>query len=302
MLVESVVCWCTFWKDALLRMPVETEEVTEFECASRVCTVLSMTEETPGGGYLARGQYVTQEFSRTPSRMEGQTSVDVTEEDDAIEMPETNVRCQSAMVPPVCIPTVDSLSLGSSSSSRSTSVITSHSQEIHLPQNLSDWEQNGLKDNSGTLQVATLKRFKTTVALLPEISVVEVIGDNTDEMVSQGLKVVPSSWLVSKAQSLDGTDSECMTPEMKWQSRAVTWKNTIAKNAQHGKVLDCQEIRSCTEIPRPLLTDILEEAVPVVQKAAEIYKRELGARDPLTTQAVEHLKKLRQRLDKLNMQ
>ena len=60
--------------------------------------------------------------------------------------------CQ-AMVPPVCIPTVDSLSLGSSSSSRSTSVITSHSQEIHLPQNLSDWEQNGLKDNSGTLQV-----------------------------------------------------------------------------------------------------------------------------------------------------
>ena len=68
MLVESVVCWCTFWKDALLRMPVETEEVTEFECASRVCTVLSMTEETPGGGYLARGQYVTQEFSRTPSR------------------------------------------------------------------------------------------------------------------------------------------------------------------------------------------------------------------------------------------
>ena len=32
------------------------------------------------------------------SRMEGQTSVDVTEEDDAIEMPETNVRCQSVSI------------------------------------------------------------------------------------------------------------------------------------------------------------------------------------------------------------
>jgi hypothetical protein len=92
-----------------------------------------------------------------------------------------------------------------------------------------------------------------------------------------------------------------VTSAVKWKSRAFGRKaadQTIAKDPKHQQILDRQVIRACTEIPRPLLLDVLEEALPIVQKTLQIYTSELGVKDPLTIQATLHLEKLKERLGK----
>eukprot|EP00118_Oscarella_pearsei_P010149 m.61126 g.61126 ORF g.61126 m.61126 type:complete len:229 (+) comp34973_c0_seq1:3405-4091(+) len=85
----------------------------------------------------------------------------------------------------------------------------------------------------------------------------------------------------------------------KWRNRTIAEKmlanHSIAKNPEHQDILDQQVIRAYTEIPRSLITDILDEAIPITQKAVQMYRQYLGPTNDLTLQGMAHIEALKKR-------
>ncbi|XP_067031260.1 uncharacterized protein [Acropora muricata] len=67
---------------------------------------------------------------------------------------------------------------------------------------------------------------------------------------------------------------------------------SIAKNAKHQEFMGRTADRIKTELPRPLLVSIQEEVYPIIQRTAQAYRSQLGAKHKLTVQATARLEEL----------
>ena len=72
----------------------------------------------------------------------------------------------------------------------------------------------------------------------------------------------------------------------------------FAKNRKHKLMMDMQVDRAMTETPRAVRLQILEQAYPTVLKTVQLYQQHLGDKEPITIQAIEHLRTLSQILDR----
>lgn len=74
--------------------------------------------------------------------------------------------------------------------------------------------------------------------------------------------------------------------------------DSIAKDAKHQELMDRTADRIKTELPRPLLVSIQEEAYPILFRTAQAYRSQLGAKHKLTVQANNRLEELARDLER----
>ncbi|XP_065832537.1 uncharacterized protein [Oscarella lobularis] len=136
-------------------------------------------------------------------------------------------------------------------------------------------------------KIASESKNEEVEATLPASTEKEEKDVKEEERAPSALKKLDASVLVSTAR--------------KWKSRTIAQKmlanRSIAQNNEHQETLDRQVIRACTEIPKTLFADLLDDAIPIVQKAVQMYRHYLGPDDALTLQGMAHIEALKRKRD-----
>eukprot|EP01135_Chromosphaera_perkinsii_P003521 Nk52_evm21s246 gene=Nk52_evmTU21s246 len=80
------------------------------------------------------------------------------------------------------------------------------------------------------------------------------------------------------------------------QIEKMTRKRTVAKDKHYRVAMDFILKKTQTETPRAIKIQLLEEAYPIVLKTVQYYVSQLGEKNPVSIQAIDHLRKLAEKL------